>query len=1504
MTSIAILVCCIQVEAQKYLNIYQDGLVIKKILAADVDSLSMTDKEPYNINMWKGGQIFQSFAYEEVDSIKVIDEKGGPLSYLGIIGFNSDLYPKNISLLSNSTVSQHKSFIDKLPKKDGTILYYAVDSALYVLQNADIKTPLSSINFVTFTDGLDQGSIMKNPNYLTSDSYLQAIRRRIKDTSYSGLKMNAYTIGLRGKDVSDADMFRRNLISLASSDQNAFEVSNISELRTRLQEIANKIINVNTRQTVSVKIPGVDNGTIVRFTFDGNSPENSQLYIQGTLNLSDYSLRDVTYHGIKARSGSIVQGTKDGIFITFTFRGLRQEEGDAVLPTKNIKQYNCLPTSTAWQINSEFRPDNDTQRIVSYSGTLIVLVLDCSSSLGNDFSKMQSYAKEFADMVAKNTMPFTFESPRNVKAEMDAQSFACNVSWDAVKGADYYQVYRSSGSSYSNYELVAESVSSNTWTDRSPLSGSNYYKVCAVGLGLTSDLSSASSRIDYTLSAPQNVNAAIDDTEYAVNVSWDEVKYADHYQVYRSSTGYSSSYELVADNITSCSWKDKSPQGSDMYYKVYAVCQEVVSSASNSVSVYLTLNSPQNVQSELTVSDNKLAINIKWDAVKYAECYQIYRMYYTGRYSSYELIADSVKTTSFIDESSLDGSNYYMVKALGHGLTSPESNSIGPIDKSKMSVPKNVAGELILNNDNYVIKVSWNAINIAEKYQVYRSNNSWGTYDLIADDVTMNSWIDPSPLMGSNYYKVVAIGHGLTSDQSEASTEVRFITTAPTEVTAELTLKNDMLVINVSWSAVENAESYTISRSNNFNGTYTDVALDVKTNSWTDESPLQGSNYYKIVTVNHGLTSDPIFSNMVSCSLETPKNVTCKLAEEDEKLAVNVTWDAVTYAESYNVYRSANSWFEDSKLVAENVTSNSWKDESPQNNNYYKVCAVGHGLVSGLSNISNGLSCSINRPTNFKAVLDDTDFIIHLTWNAVNHADRYQVYRSFSSSYSGYELIADNITSCSWDDKSSKGSYVYYKVYAISGEIKSSESNYVSVYCSLNTPENLKGDLDWKDDKLVVNLSWDAVKYAEGYQVYRKNGRSYSLIADSVKSASFTDLDLKESNYYRVKAIGHGLASSESNTIGEFKNSMPVPKNVSGELVLDDNNSLVINVTWDAIKIAEKYQIYRSKTSNGTYELISEEVNTNSWTDRSPLAGSNYYSVVAVGHGYTSEKSSPSAEVKCSLAVPTDVAGELALNTNGFVINLSWNSVNFAEGYTIWRSNEYNGTFTKLAENVATNSWTDESPIAGNNYYRVQATGHGLTSDQGRAQNAVNCSLSVPNNFKSELAVNGNKLVINVSWDEVMFAEKYNVYRSNSYNGTYSVVGRDLTSTSWIDDTPLNGNNYYKVEAVGHGLNSQKSSYSGISYSLSAPQDVTGNMVLTNNQLVANIAWSAVPFAESYVVYRSRSYSGEYVKIAENVTTTSWNDEAPLEGNNYYKVAACGYGLTSQLSSYTYVQNQ
>ena len=430
---LAMLSIAVQSQAQKFLDIYKDGKIVSSVTAADVDSMVVgNDPNNRSLDFYHDGEAFHHTLTAYVDSIKVFRPEEEPLVYLGIVGFNQELYEKPFGILDKNKANDYKTFVSNLSRKDGTLLYYGVDHALDMMESKSFPSQVSSVNLITFTDGLDQGSLMMNSNYTTEEQYLNAVSSRIKNLRIKDLPLTAYSLGLRGSDVTNYTQFQNNLKKLASSSEKAFEVNSMSDVRTRLQNISDQIISVSNKQTVSMKIPGQSNGTVIRFTFDG-SVGYSSIYIEGTFNLSDRSLRDVTYHGLKAESGSVIQGKQEGIFVTYTFAGLQREDGNGLVPTSNIRQYYKSPSSTTWQENSEFTPANNTQTTITHSGAIVMLVLDCSSSLGSQFSSMKNYANDFIDNVANNAAE-GIERPFGNRPKGSGETYVVNgVSFNMIK---------------------------------------------------------------------------------------------------------------------------------------------------------------------------------------------------------------------------------------------------------------------------------------------------------------------------------------------------------------------------------------------------------------------------------------------------------------------------------------------------------------------------------------------------------------------------------------------------------------------------------------------------------------------------------------------------------------------------------------------------------------------------------------------------------------------------------------------------------------------------------------------------------------------------------------------------------------------------------------------------------------------------------------------------------------------------------------------------------------
>ena len=323
--------------------------------------------------------------------------------YAGVVGFNNQLYVKPIGLLDNSSINAYHSFINSLPMGNGTILYHADYTALNNIASSPIPDELINVTLVTFTDGLDLGSWRMNPIFTSETAYLNAVHNRIMNDELGGVHITAYAIGVKGSDVTDTARFRYDLRMLSSDpDHNALEVSDISEVNDQFREVAAQLNSASLFTTdITLLLPAPDPGTRVRFTFDNvTSAENSYYYIDATYTFFNGVgiLSDIVYEGLTSTSGTVVTGVAQGIFDRFVFTDIKDNLQQQV-STSNIKQWYYVPSTQQWQRNSEFTTSNTTTSQQQHNSAMVMLVLDCSSSLGSGFSTMKSSANNFLDIL-------------------------------------------------------------------------------------------------------------------------------------------------------------------------------------------------------------------------------------------------------------------------------------------------------------------------------------------------------------------------------------------------------------------------------------------------------------------------------------------------------------------------------------------------------------------------------------------------------------------------------------------------------------------------------------------------------------------------------------------------------------------------------------------------------------------------------------------------------------------------------------------------------------------------------------------------------------------------------------------------------------------------------------------------------------------------------------------------------------------------------------------------
>ena len=328
--------------------------------------------------------------------------------YMGIIGYNQTLTTKELSYLDSTTVDDFNGFVESLTTQPGRLLYYSVDKALDALNVAQNPENLQNVAIVTFTGGLDQGSLMMTDKYDTEAEYAQAMSDRIANERIYGRSIKAYTVGLLNDNVRDENQFRSNLYSLASDSAKAMLVNNVNDVNGCFHQIADDLVTRNMSETLTLIFPGVGTGTRIRFTLDKVNEEtvnDSQVYIEGTFSLKTRSLTNITYHGLTCNAGdSVAASSVDGMFVTLVFNGI-QLNSEEHIDKSNIKEWYWVENQGVWEASTEFSADRLPDVESTYSSALVMLLLDCSSVLEEDFASLKLAADNFIGRMQNYCIP-------------------------------------------------------------------------------------------------------------------------------------------------------------------------------------------------------------------------------------------------------------------------------------------------------------------------------------------------------------------------------------------------------------------------------------------------------------------------------------------------------------------------------------------------------------------------------------------------------------------------------------------------------------------------------------------------------------------------------------------------------------------------------------------------------------------------------------------------------------------------------------------------------------------------------------------------------------------------------------------------------------------------------------------------------------------------------------------------------------------------------------------
>jgi len=234
---------------------------------------------------------------------------------------------------------------------------------------------------------------------------------------------------------------------------------------------------------------------------------------------------------------------------------------------------------------------------------------------------------------------------------------------------------------------------------------------------------------------------------------------------------------------------------------------------------------------------------------------------------------------------------------------------------------------------------------------------------------------------------------------------------------------------------------------------------------------------------------------------------------------------------------------------------------------------------------------------------------ISISWKEVAGALSYEVYRSTDKAE--WTLLSKTTETSILDQDTVAGTLYYYKAKAIAktSSANSAFSKIPSRTCDLPQPTVVLTNIP---ENGRVLLSWVPVEGATKYKVYRAEaGLDDFTCVRTTADTSYTDTTALSGTVYYYKII----ASCE-NSAANSAASMTYPgeyqmiSSLTVSIQLNDQGKP--RLSWNEIKDAVQYQVYRATSLDGNYTLRAETDNTRYENTGAALGIRYYYKVYAL----------------------------------------------------------------------------------------------------------------------------------------------------------------------------------------------------------------------------------------------------------------------------------------------------
>jgi alpha-galactosidase len=431
------------------------------------------------------------------------------------------------------------------------------------------------------------------------------------------------------------------------------------------------------------------------------------------------------------------------------------------------------------------------------------------------------------------------------------------------------------------------------------------------------------------------------------------------------------------------------------------------------------------------------------------------------------------------------------------------------------------------------------------------------------------------------------------------------------------------------------------------------------------------------------------------------------------------------------------------------------------------------------------------------------------------------------------------------------------------------------------------------DDEVGSNGSVIFQVFADGQKIYDSGIMTGSTPAKSI------DLDVSGVQRLTIGVtdtgndVVPGSGSRNSNDHSDWAGARVIVTNLTPVLPAAPTGVAAapgsqVALAWNSARAAAAYNVKRAMANGGPYATIGVTGAT-VFLDTNVTLGTTYYYTVSTTNLFGESTNAP--QIVVTPCAPPAVPANVIIATTNLQATVRWNAVSGATSYTLRRFTP-NTPPIIVASGILTTNYVDVAVGAGSNYFYMVAAVNGCSQGAFSSFAAGTIPPTAPAGL---VAVPGNAQVV-LSWNATPFATKYNVKRATVSGGLYTVIGANVTATSYTDFGLVNGTTYYYVVSAldngGEGTNSIQVSaipaLSGATYwtntVTASPQDWNVNANWTNAAVYPNaIGVSAV--------VRAGLAAPQTIRLNTPITVGSL-DMGDANGTSAYTLAANGGSLT------------